>query len=168
MSIIKKNMKRILLIVLLNFMIKLINAQSIESISFSALASSNDNFQPLAGGSFSGYVSNASGSLTIASEYGKNDYKIANGVSNISQPKDNIKIYPNPTDNYIVIDEFSKNKNELNTVLVTDINGRKLLLIENYIDKTPIDFKPFNVGVYFITLTINNETITSRKIIKSK
>ena len=161
-------MKRILLIVLINFLVNLLNAQTIESISFSAVASSNDNFQPVAGGSFSGYVSNSSGSLTIASEYGKNDYKIANGVSNITQPKDNIKIYPNPTDNFILIEEFSKNTYKKNTVLITDNNGRNVFYQENYIDKTPIDFKSFQAGVYFITLSIDNETITSRKIIKSK
>ena len=161
-------MKRILLLLLLIIITNFINAQTIESISFSAVASSNDNFQPEAGGSFSGYVSNASGSLTIASEYGKNDYKVANGIGNISQPKDNIKIYPNPTDNFILIDEFSKNTNKINTVLITDNNGRNIFYQENYIDKTPIDFKSFQVGVYFITLSIDNETITSRKIIKSK
>lgn len=161
-------MKRILLIVLINFLVNLLNAQTIESISFSAVASSNDNFQPVAGGSFSGYVSNSSGSLTIASEYGKNDYKVANGVSNISQPRDNIKIYPNPTDNFILIEDFSINTNKKNTVLITDNNGRNVFYQENYIDKTPIDFKSFQAGVYFITLSIDNETITSRKIIKSK
>ena len=161
-------MKRILLLMLLILITNFVNAQTIESISFSAVASSNDNFQPIAGGSFSGYISNASGSLTIASEYGKNDYKVANGVSNILQPKDNIKIYPNPTDNFILIDEFSKNTNKINTVLITDNNGRNIFYQENYIDKTPIDFKSFQVGVYFITLSIDNETITSRKIIKSK
>jgi hypothetical protein len=153
-----------LLILITNF----VNAQTIESISFSAVASSNDNFQPIAGGSFSGYISNASGSLTIASEYGKNDYKVSNNISTISQPSDKIKIYPNPTDNFILIDEFSKNTNKTNTVLITDNNGRNIFYQENYIDKTPIDFKSFQVGVYFITLSIDNETITSRRIIKSK
>lgn len=143
-------------------------SQSIESISFSAVASSNDNFQPVAGASFSGYVSNASGSLTIASEYGKNDFKVSSNIGTTSEPKDNIKIYPNPTDDIILIDNFSKSTIKVNTVLITDNNGRKVFFQENYIDKAPIDFKSFHNGVYYITLKINNETITSRKIIKSK
>ena len=60
-----------------------IKSQSIESISFSAVASSNDNFQPVVGSSLSGYISNASGSLTIASEYGKNDFKTTSGIANV-------------------------------------------------------------------------------------
>jgi len=143
-------------------------SQSIESISFSAVASSNDNFQPVAGASFSGYISNASGSLTIASEYGKNDFKVSSNISNTSDQKDNIKIYPNPTDDIILIDDFSKSTNKSNTVLITDNNGRKVFYQENYIDKTPIDFKSFQNGVYYITLKINNETIILTKIIKSK
>lgn len=161
-------MKRILLLLLLIIITNFINAQTIESIAFSAVSSSNDTFQPIVGGSFSGYVSNASGSLTIASEYGKNDYKVSNSITNINQPENNIKIYPNPTDNYILIDDFSKNSTKPNAVLITDNNGRKVFYQENYIDKTPIDFKVYQTGIYFITLTIDNETITSRKIIKSK
>ena len=141
-------------------------SQSIESISFSAVASSNDNFQPIAGSSFSGYVSNSSGSLTIASEYGKNDFKVSSNISNTSVPKDNIKIYPNPTDNFIIIEDFSMNSNQENTVTITDNNGRVILFIKNYIDKTPINLNSFQSGVYFISLVINNESITSRKIIK--
>ena len=141
-------------------------SQSIESISFSAVASSNDSFQPLAGASFSGYISNASGSLTIASEYGKNDFKVSSNISNTSDPKDNIKIYPNPTDNFIIIEDFSINSNKENTVTITDNNGRVILFTKNYIDKTPINLNSFQSGVYFISLAINNESITSRKIIK--
>ncbi len=161
-------MKKKLFYISFSLLIGNIKAQTIESIAFSAVASSNDTFQPIVGGSFSGYVSNASGSLTIASEYGKNDYKVSNSITNINQPKDNIKIYPNPTDNYILIDDFSKNSTKPNAVLITDNNGRKVFYQENYIDKTPIDFKVYQTGIYFITLTIDNETITSRKIIKSK
>jgi hypothetical protein len=144
-------------------------SQSIESISFTALASSNNNFQPVAGSSFSGYVSNASGSLTIASEYGKNDFKVSSNIRNTSEEaKNDIIIYPNPTDHFILIDNFSKNTNKSNSVLITDNNGRKVFYKENYIDKTPIDFKSFQTGIYILSLTIENELITSKKIIKSK
>jgi hypothetical protein len=159
-------MKTIFLICILSFFSIHSFSQSIESISFSAVASSNDSFQPVAGSSFSGYVSNASGSLTIASEYGKNDFKVSSNIGTNSEPKDNIKIYPNPTDDIILIDDFSKSTNKSNTVLITDNNGRKVFYQENYIDKTPIDFRSFQIGVYYISLTIDNEIITSRKIIK--
>jgi hypothetical protein len=104
--------------------------------------------------------------LTIASEYGKNDFKVSSNIGTNSEPKDNIKIYPNPTDDIILIDDFSKSTNKSNTVLITDNNGRKVFYQENYIDKTPIDFRSFQIGVYYISLTIDNEIITSRKIIK--
>jgi hypothetical protein len=104
--------------------------------------------------------------LTIASEYGKNDFKVSSNISNTSVPKDNIKIYPNPTDNFIIIEDFSINSNQENTVTITDNNGRVIVFIKNYIDKTPINLNSFQSGVYFISLVINNESITSRKIIK--
>jgi hypothetical protein len=52
--------------------------------------------------------------------------------------------------------------------LITDNNGRKVFYKENYIDKTPIDFKSFQTGIYILSLTIENELIVSKKIIKSK
>jgi hypothetical protein len=145
-----------------------IKSQSIESISFSAVASSNDNFQPVVGSSLSGYISNASGSLTIASEYGKNDFKTTSGIASVGSNSLEVNIYPNPTDNFIIIEDFSINSNQENTVTITDNNGRVILFIKNYIDKTPINLNAFQSGVYFISLAINNESITSRKIIKSK
>lgn len=161
-------MKSILVIILLinTYFISL--AQSIESISFSAVSSSNNDFQPIAGNSFSGYVSNSSGSLTIASEYGRNDFKSSSSIVPSPNIENNVKIYPNPTDNYIIIDEFSRNRKDFNSVSINDINGKRVFFIENYIDKTPIDFKSFQNGVYLIVLSINNEVITTRKIIKSK
>jgi hypothetical protein len=60
------------------------------------------------------------------------------------------------------------NSNQENTVTITDNNGRVILFIKNYIDKTPINLNYFQSGVYFISLAINNESITSRRIIKSK
>jgi len=79
-----------------------LNAQSMDCISFSSVASSNNNFQPVVGMPFSGYLSNANGSLTVSSEYGKQT--IEAGIDTMKMIEHSpIILYPNPTSSVINI-----------------------------------------------------------------
>jgi hypothetical protein len=49
-------------------------AQTIENVTFSAVASSNDNFQPVMGTPYGASLSGANGSLEISASYGESAY----------------------------------------------------------------------------------------------
>ena len=51
------------------------HAQNIESITFSAVASDNDNFQPVVGIPYSSSLSGANGSLEVSSSFGEGSLK---------------------------------------------------------------------------------------------
>ena len=80
---------------------------------------------------------------------------------------DNVEItaYPNPTTDFITIENSDKLQKEL-TVEVVDIQG-KIYLIEKYTsDKKKVNFAKFSAGMYFLNVKQNGTTIKSFKIIK--
>lgn len=75
-----------------------------------------------------------------------------------------LKVYPNPTNEYIYIEIITKD--ELVECLLTDINGKILssYIIEESI--TSFDMRSYTPGVYFICLKNSTNQITTHKIVK--
>jgi hypothetical protein len=72
---------------------------------------------------------------------------ILTGINNIKNS--NIKIYPNPTNNFINIEGLTKNEN--NTIQIFDVQG-KLVITKNITEKGTIDLSELNKGVYVIKI----------------
>lgn len=76
--------------------------------------------------------------------------------------KDNLEIYPNPTSNIININ--SKNNLKIEAIQITDMNGR--IIKETKQSTNAINTSELNTGVYFLRITTNQGTGTT-KIIKT-
>jgi uncharacterized protein (TIGR02145 family) len=71
-------------------------------------------------------------------------------VSSINEIKNsNIKIYPNPTNNIIIIEGLNKNEN--NTIQIFDVQG-KLIFTKIVNERGTIDLSELNKGVYVIKI----------------
>ncbi len=74
---------------------------------------------------------------------------------------DNIKLYPNPADEFIYIES---DYNELQ-FQIKDILGKVVINQESYENKTKIDLSDLQVGIYFITIkSLGNKIV--KKFIK--
>ena len=115
----------------------------------------------------SGYVSS---NAVIDVEIPDNDIvseAFVSKVANITQEQMGVSIYTSPANNNIKI-STSKNNVVLNSIMVSNVLGQ---LIYSYntnsqITQHDIDTKNWNNGVYFITISNNNQTITSRILIQ--
>jgi ligand-binding sensor domain-containing protein len=81
------------------------------------------------------------------------------GVLNLQNS--NVKIYPNPVIDNLVIESASQNN--IDKLEIYSINGSFLSLIES--PKTIINMSSYNEGVYYLKIYCNNSIVT-KKIIK--
>ena len=92
---------------------------------------------------------------------------IANGSSGISlntsdyQYDNSIFVYPNPANT--ILNFQVKNDIIIDSVSVTDISGKQIFKSTNTIDNT-IDVSNLSSGVYFITFTSENNSVTKKFI----
>lgn len=74
--------------------------------------------------------------------------------------KDNVKIYPNPTTDFINLKLSSKNK--IDEAVIYDNSGR--IILKTKIESEKIDLRSLNTGIYLLYFT--NTDIKPLKIIK--
>jgi hypothetical protein len=84
----------------------------------------------------------------------------ATGIEQVASNKEQISIYPNPSNGSFVIETNATTKQ---TAYIYDVNG-KLVLSQTINGKTNIDASSLNEGVYNISI-INNEGITNKKLV---
>jgi hypothetical protein len=75
--------------------------------------------------------------------------------------KNEINIYPNPTSDFIIIENANGSSSS-----IYDINGRELYSSINTNDKQNIDISNFAKGLYFVKINKPNEVKMLRIIIK--
>lgn len=87
-----------------------------------------------------------------------------NEVKTIFQPQNEVKAYPNPTSEYVVLDFQGKT---YNTVLVTDVLGKVILTQFIDINSTNLvlDVKSWKKGIHFIQLHDNSSISTCKVIV---
>jgi hypothetical protein len=80
----------------------------------------------------------------------------------ITEEKENIKVYPNPSDGIINI---SFDNNQKRNIRIRNING-KLIINKAVNSSTEIDFSNFSKGVYLIDIDSKNKSITKKVTIE--
>jgi hypothetical protein len=75
--------------------------------------------------------------------------------------KNSIKIYPNPTDNILIIKDIPLNS----TVFLSDIQGKELFRLENSPTYYNLEMSDYESGIYFLSIKSMNSQFT-KKIIK--
>jgi len=141
-------------------------AQTIESVTFSAVASSNDNFQPVMGTPYGASLSGANGSLEISASYGESAYEETTLSIEEVKFQSSIRVFPNPTTYLVSVDLSQLPKGEYQLYLV-DLNGKT---VYNHTTKevtAQIDMSTYSTGTYVLKLqTLNTQKVETFKIIK--
>lgn len=75
-------------------------------------------------------------------------------------------VYPNPTDDALVLKIADNNLQDLAYQLF-DVTGKNLLLQNIHQTETAVSLKNFNKGIYFLAVLMQNKPIKNFKIIKN-
>ncbi|MGL2963180.1 S8 family serine peptidase [Flavobacterium sp. RSB2_4_14] len=93
---------------------------------------------------------------------------IANGVSGLSLNTTNyslengIFVYPNPTSDFL--NYTIKNNIEISSINIHDISGKEVFRASNVVGTAPINVASLSSGVYFVTFTSENNSVTKKFI----
>jgi hypothetical protein len=143
-------------------------AQTIESVTFSAVASSNDNFQPVMGTPYGASLSGANGSLEISASYGESSYEESTLSTEELKLQSSIRVFPNPTTFLVNVDLSQLPQGEYQLYLL-DLSGK---VVYNQIatkSNTEIDMSTFATGTYVLQVqTKGTQKVETFKIVKSK
>jgi predicted outer membrane repeat protein len=85
-------------------------------------------------------------------------------VAVINLAQNNIKVFPNPTKDYIYIQQLNESNN-IKELLVYNINGQLIKKVFNF-DSNMLNISELNQGMYFITLIQDNNETGCFKIVK--
>lgn len=143
-------------------------AQSIESLTFSAVASSNDNFQPVMGTPYGASLSGANGSLEISASYGEGTYEESTLSAEELQLQSSIRVFPNPTTYMVNVDLSQLPQGEYQLYLM-NLSGKVVYSQSATATSSQIDMSTFATGTYVIQVqTKGTQKVDTFKIVKSK
>ncbi len=106
----------------------------------------------------------SAGDYVITQGFHQNSY-VVTSVENL-RTDINISVYPNPTTDLITLD-FKTSAGLLNVLTITDLNGKVLQQVKVTNETEQLNFSNYANGIYFLTVTENNQLIKSFKIIKN-
>jgi hypothetical protein len=143
-------------------------AQTIESVTFSAVASSNDNFQPVMGTPYGASLSGANGSLEISASYGESSYEETTLSTEELKLQSSIRVFPNPTTYLVNVDLSQLPQGEYQLYLL-DLSGKVVYNQTATKSNTEIDISSFATGTYVLNVqTKGTQKVETFKIVKSK
>ena len=135
-------------------MAAMLNAQTIERVSFQSVAGGNDRFQPVVGAPFGVSAGASGGSLTITSEYGEEVFNDEIPTEDGRVPiAEGISLYPNPAD-YVVnilVDNAAALGSDA-TVEVFDLGGRLMMSQRVGEGEVSLDVSALKAGTYLIKI----------------
>ena len=88
----------------------------------------------------------------------------ANGIDDLQ--KELVKVYPNPASDYLTIDLNALGNNQLSTVEIVDVAGKKIESRSINTAYTRVPVADYRAGIYFISIK-NMNTIINTKFIKN-
>ena len=143
-------------------------AQTIESVTFSAAASSNDNFQPIMGTPYGASLSGANGSLEISASYGESSYEQTTLSAEELQLQSSIRVFPNPTTYLVNVDLSQLPQGEYQLYLM-NLSGKVVYSQRAIESNTQIDMSTFATGTYVLQVqTKGTQKVETFRIVKSK
>ena len=143
-------------------------SQTIENVTFSSVASMNDNFQPVMGTPYGASLSGANGSLEISSSYGDATYNESTLSTTETIIHSNIRIFPNPTSYKINVD-FGLLPNDEYHLNLYDLSGKIFLSQVVSTSKTEMDLMNIPNGSYLLMVNCKDSRKTETfKISKIK
>jgi hypothetical protein len=143
-------------------------SQTIESVTFSSVASSNDNFQPVVGSPYSASLIGANGSLEISASYGESSYEESTLSAQELKLQSSIRVFPNPSTYQVNVDLSQLPQVEYNLYLL-DLNGKELYNQTTTDTNIQLDMSAFANGTYILNVQVKNtQKVGVFKIFKSK
>ena len=143
-------------------------AQTIESVTFSAVASSNDNFQPVMGTPYGASLSGANGSLEISASYGESSYEETTLSTEELKLQSSIRVFPNPTTYLVNVDLSQLPQGEYQLYLM-DLSGKVVYKQSTTATSSQLDMSSFATGTYVLQVqTKGTQKVETFKIVKSK
>ena len=143
-------------------------AQTIESVTFSAVASSNDNFQPVMGTPYGASLSGANGSLEISASYGESSYEETTLSTEELKLQSSIRVFPNPTTYMVNVDLSQLPQGEYQLYLL-DLSGKVVYNQTATKSNTEIDMSTFATGTYVLQVqTKGTQKVETFKISKTQ
>jgi len=143
-------------------------AQTIENVTFSSVASSDDNFQPIMGAPYGATLIGAGGSLEISASYGESAYEESSLSTEELNIQSNIRVFPNPTTYMVNIDLSQLSQGEYKLYLV-DLNGKVVYHQTTTKKSIELDMRDYSTGSYVLKVKANGtKKIEVFQIIKTK
>jgi hypothetical protein len=142
--------------------------QNIESITFSAVASSNDVFQPVVGTPYSSTLSGANGSLEVSSSFGEGSFEEPLPSTNKEDLVNKIKVFPNPS-NYLLNIDLSETSGANHQLVLSNLSGRKVWATNSKSINRQLDLSNYANGTYLLSIQeVGSQKIENFKIVKIK
>jgi len=143
-------------------------AQTIESVTFSAVASSNDNFQPVMGTPYGASLSGANGSLEISASYGESSYEQSTLSTEEIKLQSSIRVFPNPTTYLVNVDLSQLPQGEYQLYLM-DLSGKVVHKQSTTATSSQIDMSTLATGTYVLNVqTKGTQKVETFKISKTQ
>ena len=160
-------MKKLLLLLFIGI-VGIGNAQSIENVTFSSAASSDDNFQPVMGTPYGASLSGAGGSLEVSASYGESNYEESSLSAEELSIQSNIRVFPNPTTYMVNVDLSQLTQGDYQLYLV-DLQGKVIYQQTTTQKSIELDMRNYSTGSYVLKVqTKETQQIDTFQIIKIK
>ena len=160
-------MKKLLLLLFIGI-VGMGTAQTIENVTFSSAASSDDNFQPVMGTPYGASLSGAGGSLEVSASYGESNYEESSLSAEELSIQSNIRVFPNPTTYMVNVDLSQLSQGEYQLYLV-DLQGKVIYQQTTTEKSIELDMRNYSTGSYVLKVqTKGTQQIDTFQIIKTK
>ncbi len=160
-------MKKLLLLLFIGI-VGIGNAQTIENVTFSSAASSDDSFQPVMGTPYGASLSGAGGSLEVSASYGESNYEESSLSAEELSIQSNIRVFPNPTTYMVNVDLSQLTQGEYQLYLV-DLQGKVIYQQTTTEKSIELDMRNYSTGSYVLKVqTKGTQQLDTFQIIKTK